>query len=164
MSSACLIEKYFDSIPSFVCFLPLECCCEKRKRNIQYILESGLKTILQIGQKESSSDFFHKNFSKNKLLSQKIQDQVDPYLSLFYNYYSLANGLTKPFLPFDGIFCLDPKFIPEGENDCARVELYKSIVNIYVWKSFVKKICNLHIRYKVKWLIMMMINQDSHFF
>ena len=153
MSSGCLLEKYFDSIPGFVCFLPLESCCDKRKKNIEYILESGLESILQIGHKESSSDFFHKNFCKNKLLSQKIQDQIDPYLSLFYNYYSLAIGITKPLVPFDGLFSLVPKFIPEGENDCAIVELcsqYKSRVNIYVWKSFVKKICKLHIRYKVR--------------
>ena len=66
----------------------------KKKNNIRRIIEDGLSTILGSARQRS--------LIRGKLtITQERQDQIDPYLSKFYNSYSLASNYTQPYQ--DGI-------------------------------------------------------------
>ena len=59
-------------------------------------------------------------------ITQTKQDQIDPYLSCFYNTYSLASGFTNPYIdsetpPNATFFKVNTDFIAEGEEDHVKV-------------------------------------------
>ena len=74
--------------------------------------------------------------------------------------YSLAANLTNPFhdvIPDSIHFLIDPRFIPEGEDDLVKIEILlhpSQNVFLFVWKTFGKCNQTLHIRYKkVTWRV-----------
>lgn len=119
MASSIMLECATE-LDGVYCFLPLHCLPSRKKDNIKGIIEAGLSTILHQAQKRS---YLHKKF----FITQKRQDQIDPYLACFYNCYSLASNFTQPYMSEGSFqqsfvkFQVNPKFIPEGENDHAQV-------------------------------------------
>ena len=95
----------------------------KKKDNIRRIIEEGLSTILSSARQRS--------FIRGKLtITQERQDQIDPYLSKFYNSYSLASNYTQPYqdsleVPKEVCFKVNTEFIAEGEEDLVQVQNYK---------------------------------------
>lgn len=119
MASSIMLECAAE-LEGVYCFLPLHCLPSRKKENIKCIIEAGLSTILNQAQKRT--------FLQKKLfITQKRQDQIDPYLACFYNTYSLASNYTQPYTSERSLlqsyvgFKVNPKFIPEGENDHAQV-------------------------------------------
>lgn len=125
MASSIMLECATE-LDGVQCFLPLHCLPDRKKENIKGIIETGLSTILSHAQKRSY-------LQKRLFITQKRQDQIDPYLSCFYNTYSLASNFTKPYMSYVFVkqsfvnFQVNPKFIPEGENDHAQVTIIKSM-------------------------------------
>ena len=114
------IFTYLVFYKGVLCFLPLNLLPEWKKKNVQRIIEKGFSTIL--GRAEERC------FLLGKMsISQKRQDQIDPFLSCFYNTYSLCAGLTDPYCvdpsvsPKDVRFKVHPKYIGEGEDDHTQV-------------------------------------------
>lgn len=56
---------------------------------------------------------------------------LDPYLALLYPVYSLVSGMTNPHLDYGECvpeavaFIVDVTFIPEGEDDCVQVLIFR---------------------------------------
>ena len=98
--------------------MPLQCLPDRKKQKIRMILEEGLSTILKKAKKR---DWWGK-----LTITQSKQDQIDPYLSCFYNTYSLASGFTNPYIdsekpPNATFFKVNTDFIAEGEEDHVKV-------------------------------------------
>lgn len=117
-----------------ICFLPLNLLPEWKKKNVQRIIEKGFSTILSRAEERC--------FLLGKMsISQKRQDQIDPFLSCFYNTYSLCAGLTDPYCvdpsvyPKDVSFKVHPRFIAEGECDHTQVRIF------YYYICFTAEIC-----------------------
>ena len=83
---------------------------------------------------------YHRYFGKRNY-TQKIQDQIDPYMANFYDYFSVAAGYTKPYLkPGEGVpariqFTVASAFIPEGEADNTKVIILYIVYYIYIYIS-----------------------------
>ena len=127
----------------------------KKKESIRLILEEGLSTILGSASQKS--------FLRGKLrITQERQDEIDPYLSNFYNSYSLAGNYTQPYqdsleVPKEIWFKVNTQFIAEGEEDQVMVEVLihpLCEVTMFMWKEFRRKGNYLQIRYKkITWRI-----------
>ena len=113
------------------CFLPLHCLPNRKKENIRRILETCLSTIICSAEQKS--------FWRGKIaISQKRQDQLDPYLASFYNTYSLASNYTQPYQDITGPaperveFKVLPRFIAEGEEDQVQVGVFLYLMSIKI--------------------------------
>ena len=115
-----------------------------------------MKKILSHGERVSNQKTFF--FKKRKKLCQEVQDQIDPHLSTFYDVYSMASNLTKPFvdpiadIPDQIQFMVETRFISEGEEDNVKVEILNHPdrhITFYMWKEFDKSCASLFMRYKV---------------
>ena len=100
------------------CFLPLHCLPERKKQKIRLILDEGLSTILKKAKKR---DWWGK-----LTITREKQDEIDPYLSCFYNTYSLASDYTQPYhdsdiAPDSISFKVNTDYIAEGEEDHVKV-------------------------------------------
>mgnify|MGYP006263517651 CR=1 FL=1 len=120
---SCVLLECATEIENVHCFLPLHMVPSKKKDNIRRIIEEGLSTILSSARQRS--------FIRGKLtITQERQDQIDPYLSKFYNSYSLASNYTQPYqdsleVPKEVCFKVNTEFIAEGEEDLVQVQNYK---------------------------------------
>ena len=111
-------ENNISTILGVSCYLPLQCLPDRKKQKIRIILEEGLSTILKKARK--------RNWWGKLTITQLKQDQIDPYLSCFYNTYSLASGFTNPYIdsekpPNATFFKVNTDFIAEGEEDHVKV-------------------------------------------
>ena len=125
-------------------------------KNVKETLEDGLKKILSHGERVSSQKRFF--FKKKKKLCQEVQDQIDPYLSTFYDVYSMASNYTKPFVdPIADVpdimeFMVETSYISEGEEDNVKVEILNhpdKHITFYMWKELENSCSSLFMRYKV---------------
>ena len=97
-------------------------------KNVKETLEEGLEKILAHGEQASKAYYALNFWKKKKKLCQEVQDQIDPYLSTFYDVYSMASYHTKPFVnpmadaPQSIEFMLNTSYISEGEEDNVKVE------------------------------------------
>ena len=97
-------------------------------KNVKETLEEGLEKILAHGEQVSKVYYDIHFWKKKKKLCQEVQDQIDPYLSTFYDVYSMASYYTKPFvdpiadIPESMDFMIETKYISEGEEDNVKVE------------------------------------------
>ena len=120
---SCVLLECATEIENVHCFLPLHMDPSKKKDNIRRIIEEGISTILSSARQRS--------FIRGKLtITQERQDQIDPYLSKFYNSYSLASNYTQPYqdsleVPKEVCFKVNTEFIAEGEEDLVQVQNYK---------------------------------------
>ena len=97
---------------------------------VQYILEDGFHRILFEGEKVTNQKLGHslaELIYGKKRLCQEVQQQIDPYLSTFYDIYSMTSSLTKPFVdPMSSVpklieFQVKTSYIAEGEEDNVKV-------------------------------------------
>ena len=125
-------------------------------KHVQETLEDGLKKILSHGERVSNQKRLF--FRKKKKLCQEVQDQIDPYLSTFYDVYSMASYHTKPFVdPIADVpdkipFRVETSYISEGEEDNVKVEILNhpdKQITFYMWKEFENSYTSLSMRYKV---------------
>lgn len=125
-------------------------------KNVKETLEDGLEQILSHGERVSSQKMVF--FKKKKKLCQEVQDQIDPYLSTFYDVYSMASYHTKPFVnPIAEVpkiieFLVETRYISEGEEDNVKVEILNhpdKHITFYMWKELENSGSSLYMRYKV---------------
>ena len=125
-------------------------------KHVQETLEDGLKKILSHGERVSNQKRLF--FRKKKKLCQEVQDQIDPYLSTFYDVYSMASHHTKPFVdpiadaPDIIKFRVETSYISEGEEDNVKVEILnhpEKHITFYMWKELEDSCSSLFMRYKV---------------
>ena len=155
---SCVLMECATEIENVHCFLPLHMLPSRKKESIRLILEEGLSTILGSAKQKS--------LLRGKLrITQERQDQIDPYLSNFYNSYSLAGNYTQPYqdsleVPKEVYFKVNTQFIAEGEEDQVMVEVLihpLCEITMFMWKEFTRKGDYLHIRYKkITWKIRIM--------
>lgn len=130
MTSSVILEC-FTKIDGVKFFCPIEFLSERRLRNVQSILEDGFNRILQEGEKVSNEKWWSHGVKGliygRKRLHQEIQQKVDPYLSTFYDVYSMTSRLTRPFVdplapvPVNITFQVRTGYIAEGEEDNVKV-------------------------------------------
>lgn len=119
-----LLANIYNTGVQFIC--PVEFLSPKKMRNVQETLEEGLEKILSHGERVSNQRSYL--WKKKKKLCQEVQDKIDPYLSTFYDVYSMASYHTKPFVnpmadaPQSIEFMLNTSYISEGEEDNVKVE------------------------------------------
>ena len=152
---SCVLMECATEIENVHCFLPLHMLPSRKKESIRSILDEGLSTILGSASQKS--------LIRGKLrITQERQDEIDPYLSSFYNSYSLAGNYTQPYqdsmeVPKEVCFKVNTKFIAEGEEDQVMVEVLihpLCEVTMFMWKEFRRKGNYLQIRYKkITWKI-----------
>lgn len=111
-------------------FCPIEFLSERRLKNVQDILEDGFNRILHEAEKVSNEKLLHGVkglIYGRKRLHQEVQQKVDPYLSTFYDVYSMTSRLTRPFVdplapvPVEMTFQVKTDYIAEGEEDNVKV-------------------------------------------
>ena len=116
-----------------------------------------MKKILSHGERVSNQKK-RVFFRKKKKLCQEVQDQIDPYLSTFYDVYSMASYHTKPFVnPIAEVpkiieFMVETRYISEGEEDNVKVEILNhpdKHITFYMWKELENSGSSLYMRYKV---------------
>jgi hypothetical protein len=138
--------SHLEGIP---CFVPIHCLDVNSKQVVEEIITTGLSTIMKRAES--------KKWSGRKVISQKTQDIIDPFLASLYNTYSLSAALTNPYQdctlpPPDKVkFTIDVKFIAEGENDNCKLEVFlhdNLEIIMYIWKEFKKYESDVFLRHK----------------
>ena len=126
-----------SSLDGIYCFVPIHFLSEESKISVEKIISGGLHTILKKAKT--------RQWNGKLKISPKTQNIIDPYLASLYNTYSLAASLTDPYqdcsIPIQEIvqFTIDTDFIPEGRNDCCKLEVLLHDDNniiIFAWKEF----------------------------
>ena len=138
------------------CFVPIHFLTNDKKQKVQRIILEGMSKMLKRAETMK--------WNGKRSISVRKQNKIDPYLRTLYNSYSVASGLTNPYVdcslpPPDKIsFTIDVEYIPEGENDNCSLEilLHPSVPDIvlFIWKEFEKNNTIVKVRLsKVTWII-----------